>query len=80
MVIDLYLCTTKMILINYMSLGYNCTERYKSNVLYIMTMITMIKVMAILLLLLLVIIIKKKAKVKRVFKNKLYSMQSVKGE
>ena len=32
------------------------------------------------LLLLLVIIIKKKAKVKRVYKNKLYSMQSVKGE
>ena len=68
MVIDLYLCTTKMILINYMSLVYNCTERYKSHVLYIMAKIIMIILMAILLLLLLllVIIVKKKAKVKRV--------------
>ena len=79
MVIDLYFFTIKMILINYMSLVYNCTERYKSHVLYKMTMITMIIVMAILLLLLLKKI-KKKAKVKRVYKNKLHSMQSVKGE
>lgn len=63
MVIDLYLCRKKIILVNcttLVSLVYNCTERYKSNVLYIMTIIIMIIVMAILLLLLLVIIIKKK--------------------
>ena len=62
MVIDLYFCTTKMILINCMSLVYNCTEHHQSHVLYIMAKIIMIVLMALLLLLLLVIIIKKKLK------------------
>ena len=60
MVIDLYFCTTKMILINCMSLVYNCTEHHQSHVLYIMAKIIMIVLMALLLLLLLVIIIIKK--------------------
>ena len=65
MVIDLYFCTTKMILINCMSLVYNCTEHHQSHVLYIMAKIIMIVLMALLLLLLLllvIIIIKKKLK------------------